>query len=105
MTPATLNKYNSSVASPPTATVPYWHHMCSCGKPVKPEDAWFNGTQQVHFNCLTQQPGVDPYKLGQQHAIAHQQFANPYPELTAKWALYNSGYNKTAMPGYFQNKC
>jgi len=79
MSPATLNTYNSLVASSPNASVPYWHYMCTCGQPVKTEEAWFNGKQQVHHACLTQQPNVDPYKLGQQHATKHKQSANPYP--------------------------
>ena len=35
----------------PTKTVPYPHYVCLCGKPVKPESAWYIGYAQVHFKC------------------------------------------------------
>lgn len=35
----------------------------------------------------------NPYELGKQHAEAGEDNVNPFPELSEKWAMYNSGYN------------
>lgn len=36
----------------PTNTVPYFHFVCPCGKPVKQEFAWYQDDKQYHKDCL-----------------------------------------------------
>lgn len=46
----------------------------------------------------------NPYEQGVQDALKKKQSNNPYPEFTAKWGLYNQGYNKTKYPHMFKPK-
>lgn len=35
----------------------------------------------------------NPYESGSKDGYANKVSANPYPEFSEKWALYNKGYN------------
>lgn len=41
---------------------------------------------------------MNPYELGQRHALDGKESQNPYEHPTEKWALYNRGYNKIRNP-------
>lgn len=49
--------HNYSVAESPTKDFTHWHFICGeCNKPVKTEQAWFDGKNQVHFECFEKDP-------------------------------------------------
>ena len=44
---------------------------------------------------------MNPYELGVFHAKTTGKSNNPYPEFSAKWGMYNHGFNKTKYPELF----